>query len=191
VASANNADLQRARAAVEEARANSKVSRASRWPELDVFARGQAWTDTDGNNTAEWNAGLSLGYPLFTGRARHHRITGADAAVRQAEARVRQIELELERNVDMALSDAEQARARSVSLQSAVSRFLEVKRIRLLALDTGTGTQTDYLDAEAELLEARARLIEARHREIASRSALAWHTGQLDLDWLHHNLEDR
>lgn len=187
----SNAELQQALADVETSRARSRLSRAQRWPELDLFARGQAWSDAAGHDTAEWNAGVQLAYPLFTGGSRRHRIAAADAAVRDAEARLQILQLEIERRVDSARSDAEEARARARSLRSAVARFSEVRRIRLLTLDTGTGTQTDYLEAEADLLDAQARLIEARYREIASRSALAWHTGQLDLGWLRRNLENR
>ena len=62
-------------------------------------------------------------------------------------------------------------------------------RIERLRLETGTGTQTDYLRAEADLLEVRSRLIEARHVELVSRMDLARLSGRLDRTWLNENLE--
>ena len=57
--------------------------------------------------------------------------------------------------------------------------------------DTGSGTQTDYLDAEADLVNARANLVEAQHGEIAARVELARLTGHLDLEWIARHLENQ
>jgi outer membrane protein TolC len=67
---------------------------------------------------------------------------------------------------------------------TAVARFDEVVRIRRLSLQTGSGTQTDYLGAETDLLRARASLVEAQHGEIAARVELARVTGELSPAWL-------
>jgi outer membrane protein TolC len=64
-----------------------------------------------------------------------------------------------------------------------------VARIEALAREVGSGTQTDYLNAEADLVSARARLAEAEHAEIAARLELARVTGVLSLEWLVRHLE--
>jgi outer membrane protein TolC len=58
-----------------------------------------------------------------------------------------------------------------------------------MLLESGAGTQTDYLNAEADLLTARGGYIEARYDEIAGRAELARVTGVLDLAWIEQNLE--
>ena len=63
-------------------------------------------------------------------------------------------------------------------------------RIEKLSLEAGSGTQTDYLRAEADLLAARAGWIEARHGEVTARAELARVTGALDRAWVARNLED-
>jgi outer membrane protein TolC len=70
------------------------------------------------------------------------------------------------------------------SLEPAIARFRELARIERLLLDAGSGTQTDFLNAEADLLTAQANLVEARHAEIAARVELARVAGELNLDWL-------
>ncbi|MDO8667184.1 MAG: TolC family protein, partial [Gemmatimonadales bacterium] len=70
------------------------------------------------------------------------------------------------------------------ALRSAVEQSEEVARIERLSLEVGSGTQTDYLDAEANLLRARASLIEARHAEISARIELARIAGELSPDWI-------
>jgi outer membrane protein TolC len=83
-----------------------------------------------------------------------------------------------------------EGQARVPALSTAVEHLEEVARIEQLALATGTGVQTDYLSAEAELVRARAELVRARHAEIAARVALARATGQLTMAWLTEYLEN-
>jgi len=94
-------------------------------------------------------------------------------------------------DLDRARAGVAEAHARVASLERAVASFVEVARIEHVALTAGSGTQTDYLRAEADLLSARANLVEARHREIGARVELARVTGALEIDWLNANLEAR
>jgi outer membrane protein TolC len=64
----------------------------------------------------------------------------------------------------------------------------EVARIEKLALDAGSGVQTDYMTAEAQLLGVRASLTEARTAEAGARIELARVSGELSEDWLKSNL---
>ena len=75
-----------------------------------------------------------------------------------------------------------------LSLERATLAQEEVVRIERLSLDVGSGTQSDYLDAEAGLLRARASLVEARHAAVTARIELARITGELSLDWLTRTL---
>ncbi len=66
----------------------------------------------------------------------------------------------------------------------AVAQSAEVARIRQLSLQVGSGTETDYLEAEAALLSNRASLVQARHAEMGARVELARVTGELTTEWL-------
>ena len=114
----------------------------------------------------------------------------ARAASESARERVRLAELEVKQQVDRALAAHEEACARTVSLSRAVEAFTEVVRIEKLMLEAGSGTQTDYLDAEADLVTAKAHLVEARHSEILTMVELARLTGELDIEWIDRNLEN-
>lgn len=179
----------RARRRVAAADAEVAAARGTRWPEVKLGAayneRGSAGTRSWG----EWNVGPTLSFPLFTGGAIAAEVTRARASRREAESQLDLAELQLEQEVDRARSAVEEARAREASLTSATARFAEVARIQKLALETGAGTQTDYLVAEAELLIARASLAEASMNEIAARAELARATGQLNLTWLQRVTE--
>jgi outer membrane protein TolC len=142
------------------------------------------FNSSQGDDTAEWQAGGQLSYIIFNGGARAKAIERARAANRNASEQLQLTEIQTDQDVDRAFSGIEEARARVESLETAVSRFEEVVRIEKLLLETGAGTETDYLNAEADLLTAWASLVEARHGEIAARVELARVVGQLSLPWL-------
>jgi outer membrane protein len=185
-----NPELLQAQRGADAGRAQLAAARATRFPELRLQGsyvdRGTAsagWPPLAGLK-GEWQAGVQLSYPLFTGGQRTSAIRRADADARLRAEQVRAAALQLEQSVDRALGAAREARARVAALTTAVAQFDEVVRIRRLTLETGSGTQTDYLDAETDLLRARASLVDARHAEIAAHVELARVTGELTPDWL-------
>lgn len=185
----SNPDLERARQAVDAAEASGKVVRAARWPHLDLMGAYQAFSDPDFDGALEWQAGLILTYPIFTGGERASAISAAAARTRAARQELRLAELRIEGDLDRALSAVLETAARVEAMERALQHQSEVARIELLALEAGAGTQTDYLRAEAELLRVRSALVEARNAEIVTRTELARVTGQLGRDWLIDNLE--
>jgi outer membrane protein len=179
-----NPDLAQARRAAEAGRAQLAAVQATRFPELRLLG---AWIDrgsAQGEFKDEWQAGVALSWPLFTGGQRAAQIRRADADFRARTELLRQAQLALEQGVDRALGTLREGHARLVALSTAVDQFDEVARIRRLALQAGSGTQTDYLDAVSDLLRARASLVEARHVEIAARIELARVSGELTPQWL-------
>lgn len=181
--------LARARRDVGAADAGIGIATSARWPEVSLnggyLQRGSANTRSWG----EWSVGASLSFPLFTGGATGAEITRARAGRREAEESLKMADLQLAQDVDRALSAVEEAHAREASLTSAAARFAEVARIQKLALDAGSGTQTDYLAAEADLFAARASLAEASMSEIVARTELARLTGELSSGWVQRVLE--
>lgn len=165
------------------------AARSARWPSLRVVGRYLAYGDSDADFTNEWNAGVQAQLPLFTGGAISSRVGQAQSARTAADADARLARARLEDDLDFALASREEARSRVASLTTAVEQYAEVARIEKLRLDTETGTQTDFLDAEADLLSAEAQLVEARHAEIAARVEIARVTGTLDLAWIEKTLE--
>jgi len=183
--------LQQSRQRLAASAAQAQVARGRRWPQLDLFGNSIGWSDADGHDALEWNAGAQLVYPIFTGGAISKGIDKADALQTASQEAVRIDEIQVEQDIDRALARTVETHARVRSLRTAVERYIEVVRIERLSLDAGSGTQTDYLRAEADLLEARAGLVEAQHGEMAARAELARVTGELDADWIARTLEDR
>jgi outer membrane protein len=177
-----------ARAQAAAAEAQISLARALARPEVRAVGNYNEWTSSQGDFTGEWNAGFQLTVPLFDLGATRSRIARAEAAHRAAQEQVRVAEIQVKEEVDRAAATVAEAEARIASLVRAVERFAEVARVQKLLLDEGAGTQTDYLNSEADLLTARASLAEAKHAAILARVDLARAAGRLTPKWLRENI---
>jgi outer membrane protein TolC len=184
-----SSDVQQLEQQARAARAGVSAARATWLPTVQMQGayvdRGR-WA---GNYSAEWQVGVAMSYPVFTGGSRASAVQRADANARTAGEQVHVAQLGVERGVDQNLAALLEAHARVAALESALAQSQEVERIEKLALDVGTVVQTDYLDAEAKLFSAQAGLIQARHAEIAARVDLARTLGELSRGWLARHVE--
>jgi outer membrane protein TolC len=171
------------------ASAGSDAARTLRYPEIranGAFVDRGRWA---GDFSGEWQFGLGVSYPLYTGGTREHNIERAAADEHAVAAHIRVAQLNIESGIDRTLASLREAHARSVALQSAVDQSAEVARIEQLSLDVGSGTQTEFLNAQANLLRVRASLVEAQHAELSARVELARVIGELSREWLARTLE--
>ena len=189
IALGHNPEVARARAQLDAARRGVGEARALWLPRLQLGARYVEYASSAGREAGEWQTGIQVGYPLFTGGARTAARDRAEAEVAAAGAELRSVELRVADAVDGALSAWASAAARATALEGALAQATEVVRIEKLALDEGAGVQTDYLAAEAELLRMRSALTDARYAVLLARVELARVTGELGSDWLRTNLE--
>ncbi|MDH3291729.1 MAG: TolC family protein [Gemmatimonadota bacterium] len=186
---ATNPDVLRAERNAETAEWAHRAARAAWFPRLDAVGSYGMWGSAAGEYVFEWQVGMRLSYPLFTGGARASAVSGARARAAYAREQARLVRLQEAEALDRALSSLEEQRARAVAVARAVAQLAEVARIEQLALETGAGTQTEYLRAQADLRRARASLVEARYAEIVARLELARSTGELSPAWLTTILE--
>jgi outer membrane protein TolC len=169
----------------------SKNAAAALWlPNISLFGGYLGFGSGGGDLVTEWQGGAKVTYPIFTGGARSKTNARASALVELAHQEIRQAELAVSNGVDRGMSAVRESRARLEAVEEAVAHLTEVARIEWLALETGAGTQTEYLRSEAELLRAKATLIDARNIEIVARVELARITGQLNPSWLERELEN-
>jgi outer membrane protein len=186
---ATNPDLAEAQQRTEAADWARRAAVSAWHPRLDIVGAYLLFSSPQFDVKGEWQAGVRLSYPLFTGGARSRAVSGASARRTVAEEQLRLTRLQGEETIDLALTAVSESRARADAVETAVQHLAEVARIEQLALEAGAGTQTDFLRADADLRGARARLIEARHMEILARIQLARTTGELSVEWLASTLE--
>lgn len=185
-----NRELQAFRMRVDAVRKAWAGARAQWLPRIDVVGGYLGFGSGGGTFVTEWQFGLRLNYPVFTGAARAAAVRRAGAEVAVAEAVEEEVEDSLMGVLERALAAYREAEARVAAGASAVAHFEELQRIERLRLEVGAGTESDFLRAEAELRRAQAALLEARHALLLARIELARLTGELSLEWLASNLEE-
>ena len=188
---ASSPEILESRRRSDAARAGANASRATRYPELRLLTGIVDRGATGHDFRAEWQAGFSLAHSLYTGGQRGAQIARADADASLADAQHRQAELNAAEAVDRALAAASEARGRSAALASALEQTLAVAEVERTSLEIGSGTQTDYLDALADVVRERSALSEARHAELAALIELARVTGRLTIEWLNLTVAQR
>lgn len=180
-----------ARRAVDAAQARVDVERAGRLPRLSAGGGLQNYGSGAGDYVTEWQAGVRVSWPLFTGGARTAAIRSAEADLRAAREELRRAELSVAGALDAANASVAESAARARALEASVAQWEEVARIEALSLETGAGVQQDYLRAEAALFQARAGRARARYDEILARVGRARAQGRLDRTWIDDALEIR
>lgn len=184
-----NPELLEARRRVDAARLATGAARATRYPELRLLGGIVDRGATGQDFRAEWQAGVSLSYSPYTGGQRGAAIARADADAAIATEQRRLVELNAAEAVDRALASLTEARARLAALEVALTQTLAVADVERTALEVGSGTQTDYLDALADVVRERSALSEARHALLAAAVELARVTGDLTMDWVERMLQ--
>jgi outer membrane protein TolC len=118
-------------------------------------------------------AGLSLEVPIFTGR----RITGdrmeADAGVRSAEARERELDQTITTDVADAYSDLNAAKARLGNADTLVEQAREALDLAQTRYANGVITNFELLDAQSSLRAAELSRLQARYDTVLARQAVA------------------
>jgi outer membrane protein len=185
-----NPRVQQARRRAAALRQAERGARAAWFPTVNLTGGLLTFSGIEGHLSAEWQAGVAVSYPLFTGGGRGGAIDRAAAAASQGDEELRLVELQVQDEVERALASYRENRAQVAALSTAVEHLVEVARIEQLALSAGAGVQTDYLAAEADLARARAGLARARHMEILARVQLARTRGELTEAWLAAYLEN-
>lgn len=163
--------------------------RAGRLPQVHLDAALMDYGTWTGDHVAEWQAGVAVSWPLFTGGARGAAIRRAEAELAAARHETAGVRRDLEIQADGARASVTEADARASALAASVSQWAEVARIEGLAMETGAGVQSDLLLAQASLYRARAGWAEARHARVLARVRLARAQGALDVHWLASRLE--
>ena len=183
--------IEAARKSVDATRSRLRQERAGRLPTLRGSAGLLNFGSSAGDYVTEWQAGVRVSWPLFTGGARTAAIRRAEADVRTAEEELRQAELAVAASLDGAETALTEASARATALEASVVQWEEVARIEALSLEAGSGVQQDYLRAEAALFQARAGYARARYDEILALVGRARAQGTLDRGWMDSELEAR
>lgn len=173
IAKQNSKTLQTAKQAIEVARQNIEVQRASRKPVVSMYARHTSSltayenTSTDPVYTGA-SVGLEASMPIYRGGA-------IDSQVRQAQHQFRQAQQDYDYQERLIES---QVRSAYLSIQSGISQIQAQQRALISAqtaaeatqtgFEVGTRTAVDVLTTLRSVFAARRSLSSARHNYLLS-----------------------
>jgi outer membrane protein len=178
-----------ARRTLDAARARLRAQRATWLPSVKASGALMSFGSGAGAYTHEWQGGVQLSWPLFTGGARAASVRRAEADVRVAQEDLDQTQLAVAGALDAARTSLVEATGRAQALQASVTQWQEVARIEELSLQTGAGVQDDFLRAEAALYRAQAGYAGARYDVVMAHIRMARARGILDQAWMNTALE--
>ena len=125
------------------------------------------------DNRGYVTAGVALDVPIFTGK----RVTGerleAQAGVRSAQARERELADTITNDVQNAYSDLNAARARLASSDTLVAQASEALALAKTRYANGVITNFELLDAQSSMRSAELSRLQARYDCVLARQAVA------------------
>jgi len=172
----NRPEMKIARDDEKTARLRLDAANRSSRPRLDAQVTGGVENGVVPDlydNKGYVTAGLSLEVPIFTGR----RILGdrmeADAGVRSAQARERELNDTITNDVANAYSDLNAARSRLANADTLVEQAREALALAQTRYANGVITNFELLDAQSALRSAELSRLQARYDCVLARQAVA------------------
>lgn len=125
--------------------------------------------------------GVSLQWQIFGGFGHDARVAQRREEVRQANARLRQSELEMRYQVSTMIGSLHEAQARAAGRLRSIEQAERSYAIAAARYREGVGSQLDVTAAESTLLESQFSYAQAAHDYLAAASQLEVAVGQVPL----------
>ncbi|MBI5768274.1 MAG: TolC family protein [Verrucomicrobia bacterium] len=155
----------------EAARAAVSAAQAARAPKVRADAMF-GWRDTTWlPDTREWQAGLSVDFPIFDGRSRTRRLARTKAELTREQAAFDHRRLQIRDEVWSTASELERAWSAIAANETSVRASEESLRVVRERYQSGAALITDLLDTQTALARAESSLAEARWSYLAARAA--------------------
>ncbi|HMC57028.1 MAG TPA: TolC family protein [Gemmatimonadaceae bacterium] len=173
------ADLQAARAATQTARRALTASRSEWFPTVGVFGDDGVTSNGYTHLFPTYTYGVQFSLPIFTGFRTQARVQESSAAVKEAEARQRDIELQVVTDVRGALLDLTSGQEQLAASRERLSLGEQEVAQARERFRAGVAGNADVITAQLSLNAARSNYIDALASLEMARVALARAEGRL------------
>ncbi len=161
----NRAELQEQLIQRDISNSRIRTAQGANAPTLSVTAAYQYQRADTPSTTASNSDGYSLGlqarWNLFDGGATNAQIRQREKDREIAESRFAQNRNQIRFQVEQAFSELQAQRGNITTTERAVLQAEEALRLAILRFQAGVGTQTERINAEAELTRARGNRVSA------------------------------
>jgi outer membrane protein TolC len=173
-------EIDRVKAIVTQARQAVRAQEAELKPTAYVFAQYDLDRSHELIIDADWAWGVGVRYLLFTGNGRRDKLTAVRSQQMEAEARLRQIERELDLAVTRAYNDLRTAQEQFALRDSSIAQAEENMRLQDLSFREGLATSLDVIEARLGLARARVGRAFAAYQFDLALARLLDVSGQTD-----------
>lgn len=164
------------------ASADRKSARSAAMPALDLVAsasRDDSSKYSLGQERDDARVGVELNVPIYAGGVNAARVRAAEAGARVAEADLKRVTLETERETRQRYRQVATAYYESDAYKKSLDSALAAEAATRAGYDAGTRTITDVLDAKSRVVQARRDLNNTRYNLLLSLLQLKQLTGEL------------
>ncbi len=153
-------ELQAAQQRIASAGQNLQATRGSYRPQIAAMAMGDLGVQRSSSMGGAM-AGVVIGIPLSTGGLRRAQESEARAAQNRAQAEIERLHLQIEREVQTALTTKQAAEKNIATAEAAQKAAQENYHLAGLRYESGRGTNAEVLDALAALTRAQGNRVRA------------------------------
>ncbi|MEW6168516.1 MAG: TolC family outer membrane protein [Pseudomonadota bacterium] len=174
-----------ARQAAEIAETQRKSTLSAAMPALDLVAsasRDDASEYAFGQLRDDQRIGVELSMPIYAGGLNAARLRQAEASAVAAQADLRRVTLETERETRQRYRQVATAYHEADAYRRSLESALAAQAATQAGYDAGTRTITDVLDAKSRVVQARRDLNETRYNLLLSLLQLRQLTGELSAE---------
>jgi outer membrane protein TolC len=153
--------------------------------DTDYDAKGQniAGQSFDRDQENEyWTVGITVEWPLFEGGRRYYGYQKASHEISRLQQRLKYTKDQIRSEVRTSFLSLTEARSRIETNRTALKAAQENFERSLKRLQSGMGTSTEVLDAQARLTRAEANLTQSRADYQLSLADLMYAIGQRNVD---------
>lgn len=129
-----------------------KIAEGKRLPDVYLAGEYLGKTGERFDFKENWTLALKLAIPIFDGGLINTEVKQRKTKAEKVREEARSIRLAISREIKDAYMTIENSRQRMRVTKKAVETAKETLRIEVLKYETGAGTSTDVIDAEASLL---------------------------------------
>jgi len=174
-------ELSAAKERILAANALLKSSRGSRYPSITADA-AYDWENSELPLENNWQIGVNLSWSLFTGYRTTGKITEAHAEISRLQSQLKQIELQIYREVAFACQQIRESAETINTAEAALRQAIENMELADGRYQNGVGNAIEYADAELVLTQAKIILIQANYEYLQNLARLDYAVGKLSAE---------
>ncbi len=161
----------------EAARSAVAAAEAARAPKLRADAAFGVRDTTFAPDAREWQAGLSVDFPIFDAGSRTHRVARSRADLAREDAALESRRLQIRNEVWSAAVELERAWSAIAANEASVRASEESLRVVRERYEAGAALISDLLDTQTALARAENSLAESHWSYLAARAAFVHAAG--------------